>query len=137
MNSSKKGDKDKSSYFGDCGETEHPCSLQDTCLAYLCNNLNEICVTKTVVVTPKRRKVNSGSSQSFVDEVESSATDVQLNSYQNAHSIGNEKNDEGVDPAISVSPSSKPILPRMSEELFEADSRKNRPNSSTEGKIFL
>ena len=143
MLSSKEGDiPGHASYFGESGETAYPFSLHDICLNYLCNNLNEICVTKTIVVTPKRRRVNSGTNQSYIDETDSS-NELKLGLYQNAGAIsklrGTSSNSnvtqvEGVDPAVLVSPNLKPILPRVSENYFEEESPNSRKNWNIEGK---
>ena len=127
-----------SAHFGESGETENPCSLQDTCLKYLCNNLNEICVTKTIVVTPKRRRVNSGSSPIYVDVVDSTCSNspVSSMSFLNSRSKGSETPVEGVHPAVLVSPNLKPILPRFLEDCLESDSLRNRSDWSTEGMLI-
>ena len=59
-----------SANFGNGGETEHPLTLQDLALNYLCENIDEICVTKPVIITPKRRRVNSGSNHSYISEID-------------------------------------------------------------------
>ena len=123
-----------STHFGESGEIEHPLSLQNICLNYLCINLNEICVKKTVVVSPKRRRVHSGSNQLYVDLVDSSdnsSPPSSTASYLNSRSKGDETPVGGL--AVLVSPNLKPILPCFSEDYFEADSPKKRPDSSTEG----
>ena len=60
----------ESTNFSNEGETENPTTLQDVVLNYLCKNINEICVTKPVIITPKRRRVHSGSNHSFVSEID-------------------------------------------------------------------
>ena len=138
----KKGDMARySPYFGESGETEHPFSLQDICLNYLCNNLNEICVTKTIVVTPKRRRVSSGSSQSYITDFDC-GSEIQSSSYQTTGSLykvrgpnsaSNERHAEVVYPAVLVSPNYKPILPYVVEH-FETDTTNSRQNLNKEGK---
>ena len=132
-----------SSYFGDSGETAYPFSLHDICLDYLCNNLNEICVTKTIVVTPKRRRVNSGTNQSYIDETDS-GNELKIGIYQNTGAISklrgtssNATEVEGVDRAVLISPNLKPILPKVSENYFEAESPNSRKNLNNEGKKQL
>ena len=60
----------ESTNFSNEGETENPTTLQDVVLNYLCKNINEICVTKPVIITPKRRRVHSGSNHSFESEID-------------------------------------------------------------------
>ena len=130
------------SHFGDNGETANPFALHDICLNYLCDNLNEICVTKTIIVTPKRRRVNSGANPSYIDEVDS-GNHLKLGLYQNtgimsklrgASSNSSVTHDEGVGPVV-VSPNLKPILPRVSEHYFNADSPDSK-HSTCEGKKY-
>ena len=133
-----------SSLFGDSGETAYPLSLQDICLNYLCSNLNEICVTKTIVVTPKRRRVNSGTNISYIDETDL-GNNLKFGVYENSGAISklrgtNSKSNvshvEGVDPAVLASPNLKPILPRVSENYFDAESPNSRQNLIDEGKKY-
>ena len=60
----------RSNHFSNEGETEIPTKLQDLILNYVCKNINEICVTKPVIITPKRRRVHSGSNHTFVSEID-------------------------------------------------------------------
>ena len=59
-----------SANFSNGGETEYPATLQELVLNYLCKNLDEICVTKPVITTPKRRRVHSGPNHCFASEMD-------------------------------------------------------------------
>ena len=52
------------------GVEEYPATLQELVLNYLCKNLDEICVTKPVITTPKRRRVHSGPNHCFASEMD-------------------------------------------------------------------
>ena len=77
--------------FGNGGETEHPLTLQDIVLNYLCENIDEICVTKPVIITPKRRRVNSGSNHSYISEIDLNDK-LHLVSNPTTYSTNNEAN---------------------------------------------
>ena len=120
--------------FGESGETEHPLTLQEICFNYICNNLNEICVIKNVVVTPKRRRISSGILPSYVDVVDFGSSHSSLNSAAYSHSKDNETPVERVVNPTLICPNVKSILPGASEDIFEADSPRNRPDWCTEGR---
>ena len=132
-----------SKQFGENGETEHPISLQDICLDYICNNLADICVTKTIVVSPKRRRVLSGSSSYDIqDDSGSCHSPACSTSYQNSPtSDGNDSSVDGMNSGVLVSQNVKPILPGFSEEYLDEVQKyvpsnnrcKKRFNSSAEG----
>ena len=132
-----------SKQFGENGETEHPISLQDICLDYICNNLADICVTKTIVVSPKRRRVLSGSSSYDIqDDSGSCHSPTCSTSYQNSPtSDGNDSSVDGMNSGVLVSQNVKPVLPGLSEEYLDdvqkyvpSNNRcKKRFNSSAEG----
>ena len=109
-----------SKHFGGNGETEHPFSLQDICLNYICNNLTDICVTKTIVVSPKRRRVLSGSGSYDIQVDSSVCHSPTCSTYQNSPtSDSNESSADGMNPGVLVSQNVKPILPRFSEEYLD------------------
>ena len=132
-----------SKQFSENGETEHPFSLQDICLNYICNNLADICVTKTIVVSPKRRRVLSGSSSYDIqDDSGSCHSPTCSTSYQNSPtSDGNDSSVDGMNSGVLVSQNMKPILPGFSEEYLDEVQKyvpsnnrcKKRYNSSAEG----
>ena len=67
---SNKNKMPSSANFSNGGETEYPATLQELVLNYLCKNLDEICVTKPVITTPKRRRVHSGPNHCFASEMD-------------------------------------------------------------------
>ena len=131
-----------SKHFGENGETENPLSLQDICLNYICINLADICVIKTIVASPKRRRVLSGSSSyNIQDDSGSCNSPTCSTSYQNSPSSdGNDSSVDGMNSGVLVSQNANPILPRFSEAYLNEVQKyvpsnrcKKRYSSSSEG----
>ena len=121
-------------YLGDWEESNHPSSLQDICLNCLCDNLNEICVIKNIVVSPKRRRVSSGQSHEATSK-HNTSSNVQSTKC-NEILISDEGHDNSAHSSDLVNPNLRPgssFCDNFEEHLVTANSRKSRKHCDTDG----